>query len=131
MSYNGWSNYETWCVALWIDNDEGSYEQARDLVREAVEDPEENQFMEFRDRIRNTAAKKIEDMIDALREECGISGLFADLLGSALSGVDWREIAGHYLDEFEDEIHQSEIDHGMIDESDEDEETGEAATDAE
>jgi hypothetical protein len=25
ISYNGWSNYETWQVALWIQNDEGLY----------------------------------------------------------------------------------------------------------
>jgi hypothetical protein len=22
--YNGWSNYETWAFALWMDNDPGS-----------------------------------------------------------------------------------------------------------
>ena len=29
-SYNGWTNYETWNVALWIQNDEGLYQWARD-----------------------------------------------------------------------------------------------------
>ena len=29
MSYNGWTNYETWNVALWMDNDEPTYHIAR------------------------------------------------------------------------------------------------------
>jgi len=44
MSYNGWKNYQTWNVALWIGNDEGlyrlalscnDYEQFREEMREA------------------------------------------------------------------------------------------------
>jgi hypothetical protein len=30
MSYNGWKNRETWNVALWIGNDEGMYEFAKE-----------------------------------------------------------------------------------------------------
>ena len=30
QTYNGWTNYETWNVALWIGNDQGLYDLARE-----------------------------------------------------------------------------------------------------
>ena len=29
QTYQGWTNYETWNVALWIGNDEGLYDEAK------------------------------------------------------------------------------------------------------
>jgi hypothetical protein len=28
-TYNGWANYETWNVAIWIGSDEGLYNEAK------------------------------------------------------------------------------------------------------
>ena len=50
MSYNGYTNWETWNVALWLNNDEGLYlsyfktgktwtaREAEDTVRELMPD---------------------------------------------------------------------------------------------
>ena len=32
--YNGWTNYETWLLALNVDNDQGLYEMTRDLIKQ-------------------------------------------------------------------------------------------------
>jgi hypothetical protein len=34
--YNGWKNYETWNVALYLDNDEGTYLAVKEYVRYAL-----------------------------------------------------------------------------------------------
>jgi len=33
--YDGWKNYETWCTALWIDNEPGTYETRREMAQRA------------------------------------------------------------------------------------------------
>ena len=32
--YNGWTNYETWATALWLDNERESYDYWREQARE-------------------------------------------------------------------------------------------------
>ena len=95
-TYNGWTNYETWCTKLWMDNDEYSYREYQRMARSA------------------NSAYELAKMIEAEHEEMmpELTGVFADLLGAAMSEVNWDEIAEHmYEDEHED------------DEEEEDEET--------
>ena len=38
VQYNGWTNYETWNVALWLENDEGLYNLIQDSSVSSYDD---------------------------------------------------------------------------------------------
>ena len=58
-TYNGWSNYETWNVALWIGNDEGLYHMAKDIARRCPED--ESPYERFAEDMRDLGATETPD----------------------------------------------------------------------
>jgi hypothetical protein len=88
-SYNGWSNYETWAVSLWINNTEGSYRHWTDRTRELLAETGDG------DEDRTALARLAEELKDAIHEECAVpeATLAADLINAALGEVDWYEIA--------------------------------------
>ena len=109
--YNGWTNYETWLVGLWLDNDQGTQE----FVRETVEEFARQDFPldDFERRIGTTSDDKrrraVQEWLNDYIEEgaeslLGESSLYSDLLTAALSEVDWRDLAEHYLDDCEVEV---------------------------
>ena len=73
MRHNGYSNYVTWCVSLWICNDEGNYRYW--LTRAAQE---------------NLAEELESWAYEALPE---LTGFYADLMDYALGTVFWNEVA--------------------------------------
>jgi len=104
--YNGWANYETWAVKLWIDNDQGNYEAWNERAREAWEgtgDKMPNQFMDHESNARSTLAGWLKDEHDEQSDhpifEAANGTVYADLLNAALSEVDWYEIASSLLEE--------------------------------
>lgn len=100
--YNGWTNYETWCVKLWIDNDQGDYEWWREATREVWAEAENggNPYVEDRnDRARLLLAERLKDEHEERSSDLAVVGVFADLLGAALGAVDWYEIAQSMLDD--------------------------------
>jgi hypothetical protein len=93
--YNGWKNYETWAVALWIDNDQGSYTTSRAIVSEA------KAGAIFADTPTFAVANALEAWIKDDAPDLEAS-LWSDLLGAALSEVSWYEIAENYLSELDE-----------------------------
>jgi hypothetical protein len=99
-SYNGWINYQTWNVNLWIQNDAGAHERWSERAAELVQEAIENEESDPRAHAAYELGEEMEsDFDDAMAETVSASGCFADLLGHALGMVDWREIAEHYTDE--------------------------------
>jgi hypothetical protein len=106
--YQGWSNYETWLLALWIDNEEGSYRRWRERAKELMED----EWADYtgagvtKQEQREGAAMRLsEELKESVEENNPLAegdeggGFYADLLSAALSEVNWFEIAMHILDE--------------------------------
>jgi hypothetical protein len=96
LTYNGWTNYETWVVNLWLTNDSGSVDYLNEMARDCLT---------HLDGDKNDAiwelAKRIEENHDEFKPEA--NGVFADLLNHALGCVNWREIAQYIIDEEYDE----------------------------
>jgi hypothetical protein len=36
QTYNGWKNYPTWAINLWLSNDEGIYNETREIVERTM-----------------------------------------------------------------------------------------------
>ena len=101
--FQGWSNYETWLVSLWLDNDEqtSTYwrEQATVQAREA---PGCGQVCQG---IWTSKQAAKYNLADQLKEEIvegsplDEASVYSDLLAAALGEVNWSEIAETMLAE--------------------------------
>ena len=109
--YNGRTNYETWAVKLWIDNEQSSQDywlqEAREALRAAPKDDTVQRGL------FTSAQRAVLDLADLLKDEYGewapeVSGVYSDLLGAALSSVNWMEIARELLEDMEDVLGDDE-----------------------
>jgi hypothetical protein len=85
---NGWTNYATWNVVLWIDNDEATHNRKNQWIRE------------FSGRINARLAEEIaEDCLGGKRTpDLDVDD---ESVGRRWKDINWTEIASHWSDEFE------------------------------
>jgi len=95
--YNGWYNYETWMVNLWMDNTQQSHETWRQIARESIDADEGTNWFYFEDQLKQYLDYIQEDVDNHIN-----NGMVKDLLGAAISEINTREIAMHWVaDELE------------------------------
>ena len=98
--YNGWTNYETWNVKLWMDNDEGSYNYYREVAEATYQETEsEYDWQTKEDAAKYRLSEILKDEYGEMNPLGDVANTFSDLLGAALSSVNWYEIAEHFIDD--------------------------------
>ena len=93
--YNGWTNRETWAVALWVNNDEGLHYHAQDMAggyhddKRGLADALEEWITELLD---------MEQVFSApLEQRKALISMSSDI--GSLYRVNWYEIAESLLSE--------------------------------
>ena len=106
QNYNGWSNYPTWAVNLWLSNDEGLYNEALALVAEITSATEstsevwtlaESHRFNLADSFRDWVGELSADGFASLGDPRAEPSMRDDLFGWALDQVDWQEIADAWI----------------------------------
>lgn len=102
--YNGWANYETWCVAMWLTNEVQSYRFWREAAQQAIDDArsaitDEQGGESVAETAIDCLATQLSEFADRA-EGLKIFGFWGDLLTMALNDVQWPEIAHDFLEDY-------------------------------
>lgn len=87
--YNGWTNYETWVINVWIGNDRGSHDYWKERTKEVLSQWNKAPMNGPVGALE--LAEVLKDVHEAEIPE--LKGFAADLMNSALGEVNWYEIA--------------------------------------
>tara|TARA_Y100000310_G_C20458198_1_gene704072 strand:- start:117 stop:548 length:432 start_codon:yes stop_codon:yes gene_type:complete len=112
-TYNGWKNYETWMVKLWLDNEEAGQalqqellEQAQNDVAKALANLNERTHEELKIDLTSWSKKEevkvvlvilLKDYITENNPLNETASLYFDLIATAIDRISFRELAAHII----------------------------------
>ena len=77
--YNGWSNYETWCMYMWMSSEKNGIQE----LASKIGDP----FL-----VSQALKEGMEDAVPSM------TGVWRDLLQHSVSQINWMELAKAFLE---------------------------------
>lgn len=95
-TYNGWTNRETWAIAMHVNNDQGMQEWAHERVRAAIAETRDprDETLRVEDALREWV-EEITDPSEQLMEIGAIVTLLKDV--GSLWRVNWRELGESFI----------------------------------
>jgi hypothetical protein len=92
MSYNGWTNYQTFIVQLIINNDEYVYEVFSKTTSELLESLDNDPY--------ESLALDIENYFEELKPD--LESPFYELLDNAFCEINWNEISENFIETYKE-----------------------------
>jgi len=81
--YEGWTNYETWAVNLWLLNDAGDYEYWLEMAGTTYKEAEKSKYLSKKEEATITLADFMKESIEEFNPVTDAS-LYSDLMSSAI-----------------------------------------------
>jgi hypothetical protein len=116
-TYNGWKNYETWAVGMFLDGNytgAGDYYHAVETVRATIEETDHptTDVGTVEQSRRFAVADALKELVEQLTDPCGygdddateLHPLVSDMFGAALSSVDWYELADAWIENVREQV---------------------------
>lgn len=100
--YNGWTNYQTWNLKLWIDNEQGSQQDWEERADRALASADGD-----KQAATHALSNELKDDTNENHPLRDTPSFYSDILQGAIDAVNYYEIAQGWIDEAADRAEEA------------------------